>query len=126
MNLNQLRQGRAARLLSRAVHRFQAVGAKLVRDDGETLCVELYRGRPSWTDSSTLGLRSAALVSWTCSAKTLLAMKQFVGGDGFLGGLQILYSGDVYLIDQAVPCVETGLGDGYTIQTMKAGPDAAV
>lgn len=125
MNLDQLRQGRASRMLGRAVRRFKAVGAKFVREDGKALCVELYRGRPSWSDGTTLGLRSSAAVSWICTADTLRAMKCFVGGDGFLGGLQILYSGDVYLIDQAVPCVESGLGDGYTLQTIKVGPDAA-
>lgn len=123
MNLNQHRQQRASRMIARAVHRFQARGALFVREDGESLPVELYRGRPSWTDSSAVGTTSRAAVSWTCSAETLLEIKRFAGGDGFFGGCAIRYSGDLYLIDRLVPCIEQGLGDGYTIQTMKVGPD---
>lgn len=123
MNLDQHRQQRAARMVTRAVHRFQAHGALFVREDGETLPVELYRGRPSWTDSAAVGTTSRAAVNWTCSADTMLKIKKFAGGDGFFGGCAIRYSGDLYLIDRLVPYVEQGLGDGYTIQTMKVGPD---
>lgn len=124
MNLDQHRQNRAARMVTRAVHRFQAHGALFVREDGETLPVELYKGRPAWTDTATLGLTARALVNWTCSFETLAKIKKFAGGDGLLGGCAISYSGDLYAIDQAVPYVETGLGDGYTIQTAKIGPDS--
>ena len=123
MNLNQHRQQRASRMIARAVHRFQAHGALFVREDGQALPVELYRGRPSWTDSAAVGMASRAAVSWTCSRETLLAIKKFTGGDGFFGGCAIRYSGDLYRIDSLVPYVEQGLGDGYTIQTEKVGPD---
>lgn len=123
MNLNQHRQDRAARLVTRAVHRFQAHGALFVRDDGETLPVELYRGRPSWTDSTAVGVAARAAYNWTCSKQTLAEIKRFAGGDGFFGGCAIRYSGDLYRIDKLVPYVESGLGDGYTIQTVKVGPD---
>lgn len=123
MNLNQHRQDRAARLVTRAVHRFQAHGALFVRDDGEALPVELYRGRPSWTDSTAVGIAARAAYNWTCTKQTLAEIKRFAGGDGFFGGCAIRYSGDLYRIDKLVPYVETGLGDGYTIQTVKVGPD---
>ncbi len=110
-------------MVTRAVHRFQAEGAVFVRDDGQALDVELYKGRPSWTDSTALGLRAMAYVNWTCSSVTLAAIKEFVGGDGFFGGCRIVYSGDTYLIDKLVPYVEIGLGCGYTIQTVKVGAD---
>ncbi len=122
MNLNQHRQNRAARMVTRAVHRFQAHGALFVREDGETLPVELYRGRPSWTDSTAVGIAARALYNWTCSKQTLAEIRRFAGGDGFFGGCSIRYSGDLYQIDKLVPYVETGLGDGYTIQTVKVGP----
>ena len=123
MNLNQHRQDRAARMVTRAVHRFQAHGALFVREDGETLPVQLYRGRPSWTDSTAVGIAARALYNWTCSKQTLAEIRRFAGGDGFFGGCSIRYSGDLYQIDKLVPYVETGLGDGYTIQTVKVGPD---
>ena len=77
MNLNQHRQDRAARMVTRAVHRFQAHGALFVRDDGETLPVELYRGRPSWTDSTAVGVAARAAYNWTCSKQTLAEIKRF-------------------------------------------------
>ena len=125
MNLDQARQKRADRLFTRAVHRFQAEGAVFVREDGAVLPVELYKGRPSWTDDSGLGIRASALVNWTCSSVTLQAIKEFAGNGGFFGGCLIRYSGDTYQIDKLVPYIENGLGGGYTIQSMKAGPDAA-
>ena len=123
MNLDQERQKRADRLFTRAVHRFQADGAVFVREDGATLPVELYKGRPTWTDDSGLGIRASAYVSWSCSSVTLQAIKEFAGNGGFFGGCLIRYSGDTYQIDKLVPYVESGLGGGYTIQSMKIGPD---
>ena len=125
MNFDQHRQTRADRLFTRAVHRFQAIGAVFVREDGAELAVELYRGRPSWTDDSGLGLRASAYVNWTCSSLTLARIKDFAGNGGFFGGCLIRYSGDTYQIDKLVPYVEAGLGGGYTIQTIKIGPDAS-